>query len=64
MARSTRRLRLNRSSLLLHFRLLVSGKKEHEDIIAGCFDANFELLFKSQSGSDTEPSSSKEPTAH
>jgi hypothetical protein len=46
MTKRTRRLRLSRSSLLLHFRLLVGKKKEQEDIIAGCFDANFELLFK------------------
>ncbi len=46
MTKRTRRLRLSRSSLLLHFRLLVGKKKEREDVIAGCFDANFELLFK------------------
>jgi hypothetical protein len=48
MTKRTRRLRLNRSSLLLHFRLLVGKKQEQEDIIAGCFDANFELMFKPQ----------------
>ncbi len=46
MTRRVRRLRLSRASLLLHFRLLVGKKQEREDIIAGCFDANFELLFK------------------
>ncbi|MDC0708746.1 hypothetical protein POL68_09730 [Stigmatella sp. ncwal1] len=48
MTKRTRRLRLSRSSLLLHFRLLVGNKQEQEDIIAGCFDANFELMFKPQ----------------
>jgi hypothetical protein len=48
MTKRARRLRLSRSSLLLHFRLLVGKKQEQEDIIAGCFDANFELMFKPQ----------------
>jgi hypothetical protein len=55
MTRRTRRLRLSRSSLLLHFRLLVGKKKEQEDIIAGCFDANFELLFKFHQDDEQPP---------
>ncbi len=54
-SKRTRRLRLNRSSLLLHFRLLVGKKKEQEDIIAGCFDANFELLFKTRQDDEQPP---------
>jgi hypothetical protein len=64
MTKYARMLRLSRSSLLLHFRLLVGTSKERENIIAGCFDANFELMLKHRSDSDTEPSRSKEPPSH
>ncbi len=61
MARYSWLLRLSHSSLLLHFRLLVGSKNERADIVTGCFDANFELLFKLRSDSDTKPSGSKAP---
>ena len=50
---------LTASSILLHLRLLVGGKKERMDIITGCLDASFELMLKPQS-----MNSSKGPIIH
>ncbi len=61
MTKYARKFRLSRASLLLNFRLLVGNTQEREAIIAGCFDASFELMLKPESGNDTEPSSSKKP---
>jgi hypothetical protein len=55
---------LKPASMLLHFRLLVGRSREREDIIVGCFDANFELMLRPRSGSGTEPSRPKEPSVH
>ncbi|AEI66277.1 hypothetical protein [Corallococcus macrosporus] len=45
------------SSILLHLRLLVGGKKERTAILIGCLDASFELMQKN-------PNSSRGPTVH
>lgn len=50
---------LTPSSILLHLRLLVGGKKERMDIITGCLDASFELMLKPQS-----MNGSKDPIIH
>jgi len=60
MAKRTRRLRLSRARLLLHFRLLVGSSQERGDIIAGCFDANFELMLKLHQD-DGPPPGTKSP---
>jgi hypothetical protein len=63
MSKRTRRLRLSRASLLLHFRLLVGSSRERQDIIAGCFDANFELMLEFHRD-DGPPPGTKSPPEH